>query len=439
MSMEQSPSKGKPSAKKLPKELHLFDLQQKSITELLALCKQLGAEIPPQPHHNELVLRILTNFSQKGGTVIGLGVLEVLPDGFGFLRSSAYNYNPGPDDIYVSPSQITRFGLKTGSTVEGQLRPPKGNEKYFALLQLRKIEGMDGERRRILPPFSELTPSYPRERLLLETKTEPLSTRMIDLLAPLGKGQRGLIVAPPKAGKTQLLQDIANGIVKNHPETLLFILLIDERPEEVTEMRHAVQGKNAEIVASTFDEPPSKHMHLASMIEGKARRLVEIGKDVVILLDSLTRLARASNVEHPGSGKLLSGGLDAAALQRPKRFFGSARNIEGNGSLTILATTLIETGSRMDEVIFEEFKGTGNMEVVLSRSLAERRIFPAIDVLKTGTRREELLLSPEELKRIWVLRKVLSSLSTEEATELLLDKLRRTPTNAEFLAQLKSE
>ncbi len=421
-----------------PQIIHLQDLQRSSVPALIRLLEDMGGDPPPQPNHHDLVMRILLKHTESGGQVAGRGFLEILPDGFGFLRSPCYDYQPSPDDVYVSPSQIVRFGLRDGSEVEGPLRPPKNNEKYFALLQVGAIEGIDPEKRRLMTPFEELRPRYPTERLTLEYPGGPLANRVIDLLAPIGKGQRALIVAPPKAGKTMLLQGIANGILANHEEVRVIVLLIDERPEEVTDMQDAVRSERAEIVASTFDESAARHMHAVKMVQGKARRLVESGADVVVLLDSLTRVARASNVDAPSSGKLLSGGLDPAAMQRPKAFFGSARDVEGAGSLTIVATALVETGSRMDEVIFEELKGTGNCEIVLDRGLADKRVFPAIDVLRTGTRREELLLGHDALGRLHVLRKVLSGLQPQEATELLLDKLKRTKNNAEFLASFRT-
>ncbi|MFQ5503512.1 MAG: transcription termination factor Rho [Planctomycetota bacterium] len=429
--------------------IDLRELQRLETDALVEKLNQEGLEVPAQAQHNELILRLLAGHAKKDQVIYGEGVLEVLPDGFGFLRSVAYNYVPGPDDIYVSPSQIRRFGLKKGNRIGGQLRPPKNNEKYFALLKVEHIDGVEAEKKGPITPFENLTPLYPREQVRLEIGRNPLANRVLDLLSPIGKGQRGLIVAPPKAGKTMLLQAVATGILANHPEVYVIVLLVDERPEEVTEMRTAVQGPQCEVAASTFDEPPSAHAHTAEMVLEKARRMVESGVDVVILLDSITRMARAYNIEVPSSGKLLSGGMDPAALQKPKRFFGSARNIDRGGSLTILGTTLIDTGSRMDEVIFEEFKGTGNMEVVLDRGLADKRIYPAIDVKKTGTRREELLLPKEVIQRVWVLRRVLSSLQDHEATELertrertwrelLLEKLRKSESNAEFLATLSS-
>ena len=415
----------------------LEELQALKTHELLALLDRLDVEVPSAPQHQDLVLACMGALAAQGITLHGGGTLEVLPDGFGFLRSSGKDFVAGQDDLYVSPTQIRRFGLRTGSRVGGEIRPPKGTEKYFALLKVEEIEGMSIEERARLPVFEDLTPCYPEERIRLETGKSPLDTRLIDLLVPIGKGQRGLIVAPPKAGKTILLQSLAKAVLTNHPEIHLIVLLVDERPEEVTDFRNRVQGENVQIVASTFDEPASRHTHTAEITLERARRLVEEGKDVMILLDSITRLARAYNTETPSSGKLLSGGVESTALQKPKRFFGSARNLQEGGSLTILGTCLIETGSRMDEVIFEEFKGTGNLEIVLDRQLADRRIFPAIDIQKSGTRREELLIPENELNRIWVLRKVLSSLQPIEATELLLEKLRNSESNAEFLATMK--
>jgi len=378
----------------------------------------------------ELIFRILQTQAEKEGLLFGSGVLEVLSEGFGFLRSPNYNYLPSPDDIYVSPSQIRKFGLKTGDMVSGQIRPPKESEKYFALLKVEAVNYEDPEvvKNRVL--FDNLTPIYPKDRFILETKPEDLSMRIMDLLVPIGKGQRGLIVAPPYSGKTVLLQHIANAIMNNHPEVMLMVLLIDERPEEVTEMRRSVRG---EVIASTFDEPSDRHVQVAEMVIEKAKRLVEHGKDVVILLDSITRLARAYNLNEPHSGRILSGGIDSNALHKPKRFFGAARAIEEGGSLTIMATALVDTGSRMDDVIFEEFKGTGNMEVVLDRNIFQRRIYPAVDIKRSNTRREELLVHPDELKRIWALRKVLTDLNSVEAIQLLRDRLARTKSNPEFL------
>jgi transcription termination factor Rho len=383
----------------------------------------------------ELIFKILQAQSEKEGHIFAEGVLEILPDGYGFLRSPDYNYLPGPDDIYVSPSQIRKFDLKTGDTISGQVRPPHEGEKYFALVKIEAVnfESPDEARNKIL--FDNLTPLYPQERIKLETVRENSSARVMDLLTPLGKGQRGLIVSPPRAGKTMLLQNVANSITANHPEVVLMVLLIDERPEEVTDMQRSVKG---EVISSTFDEPAARHVQVAEMVIEKAKRLVEHKRDVVILLDSITRLARAYNTIVPPSGKVLSGGVDSNALQRPKRFFGSARNIEEGGSLTIIATALIDTGSRMDDVIFEEFKGTGNSEIILERKLVDKRVFPAIDIQRSGTRKEELLIPKEDLQRIWVLRKVLNPLSPVEAMELLIDKLSKTKSNGEFLANMSA-
>jgi transcription termination factor Rho len=381
----------------------------------------------------DLIFKILQAQSEKEGHIFAEGVLEILPDGYGFLRSPDYNYLPGPDDIYVSPSQIRKFDLKTGDTISGQVRPPHEGEKYFALVKIEAVnfESPDEARNKIL--FDNLTPLYPQERLKLETVRENISARVMDLLTPLGKGQRGLIVSPPRAGKTMLLQNVANSITTNHPEVVLMVLLIDERPEEVTDMQRSVKG---EVISSTFDEPAARHVQVAEMVIEKAKRLVEHKRDVVILLDSITRLARAYNTIVPPSGKVLSGGVDSNALQRPKRFFGSARNIEEGGSLTIIATALIDTGSRMDDVIFEEFKGTGNSEIILDRKLVDKRTFPAIDIQRSGTRKEELLIPKEDLQRIWVLRKVLNPLSPVEAMELLIERLAKAGSNSEFLAKM---
>jgi len=383
----------------------------------------------------DLIFKILQAQSEKEGHIFAEGVLEILPDGYGFLRSPDYNYLPGPDDIYVSPSQIRKFDLKTGDTISGQVRPPHEGEKYFALVKIEAVnfESPDEARNKIL--FDNLTPLYPQERIKLETARDNASARVMDLLTPLGKGQRGLIVSPPRAGKTMLLQNVANSITANHPEVVLMVLLIDERPEEVTDMQRSVKG---EVISSTFDEPAARHVQVAEMVIEKAKRLVEHKRDVVILLDSITRLARAYNTIVPPSGKVLSGGVDSNALQRPKRFFGSARNIEEGGSLTIIATALIDTGSRMDDVIFEEFKGTGNSEIILERKLVDKRVFPAIDIQRSGTRKEELLIPKEDLSRIWVLRKVLNPLSPVEAMELLIDKLSKTKSNSEFLANMSA-
>ena len=381
----------------------------------------------------DLIFKILQAQSEKEGHIFAEGVLEILPDGYGFLRSPDYNYLPGPDDIYVSPSQIRKFDLKTGDTISGQVRPPHEGEKYFALVKIEAVnfESPEEARNKIL--FDNLTPLYPQERLKLETVRENISARVMDLLTPLGKGQRGLIVSPPRAGKTMLLQNVANSITTNHPEVVLMVLLIDERPEEVTDMQRSVKG---EVISSTFDEPAARHVQVAEMVIEKAKRLVEHKRDVVILLDSITRLARAYNTIVPPSGKVLSGGVDSNALQRPKRFFGSARNIEEGGSLTIIATALIDIGSRMDDVIFEEFKGTGNSEIILDRKLVDKRTFPAIDIQRSGTRKEELLIPKDDLARIWVLRKVLNPLSPVEAMELLIERLAKAQANSEFLAKM---
>jgi len=411
-------------------ELNIRQLQKMTIKELQDLAKKEGVKECHGLKKQELIFKILKDRVTQNGLMYGEGVVEVLPEGFGFLRSPDYSYLPGPDDIYISPSQIRRFGIKTGVTVSGQIRPPKEGERYFALLKVEAIHFEDPEVRAERVLFDDLTPLHPDERLLLETTPEEINMRIMDLITPVGKGQRGLIVSPPRAGKTVLLQKIANAVSKNHPEVYLIILLIDERPEEVTEMERAT---TAEVVSSTFDEPASRHVQVADMVLEKAKRMVEYGKDVLILLDSITRLARAYNTEVPHSGKILSGGIDANALQKPKRFFGGARNIEEGGSLTIIATALIDTGSRMDDVIFEEFKGTGNMELHLDRRLADRRLYPSIDITRSGTRKEELLLDPEELKRVWLLRKVLNETNPVEAIELLKSRLAKTRTNAEFL------
>ncbi len=414
--------------------MNLSDLKKADITELARLASELQIEDYSSLKKQDLIFEILGAQADSDGQIFGSGVLETLPDGFGFLRSPDANYVPGPDDIYVSPAQIRRFGLRTGDTVSGQIRPPKDGERYFALLKVNEVnfEPTDFQRTKIL--FDNLTPLYPTEKLKMETNPTQYSTRMIDLMSPIGKGQRALITAPPRTGKTVLLQQIANAITTNHPECVLIVLLIDERPEEVTDMARSV---NAEVVSSTFDEQATRHVQVAEMVLEKAKRLVEHQKDVVILLDSITRLARAYNTVLPSSGKLISGGIDPAALRPPKRFFGAARNIEQGGSLTIIGTALIDTGSRMDEVIFEEFKGTGNMELVLDRRLSERRIFPALDINKSGTRKEELLHSPEDLQRIWLLRKVLDQSNTQDAIEWLLDKMKGTKNNKEFLDMMK--
>ncbi|MBI5467773.1 MAG: transcription termination factor Rho [Deltaproteobacteria bacterium] len=411
--------------------MNLKELKEKKINELTALAKKYNIESATSMRKQDLIFALLQSQSDQNGLIYGEGVLETLPDGFGFLRAPDYNYLPGPDDIYVSPSQIRRFNLRTGDIVSGQIRPPKEGERYFALLKVEKVNYEDPEVAREKILFDNLTPLYPQERLNLEIPpNSDSSMRVMDLFTPIGKGQRGLIVSPPRAGKTMLLQKIANSITTNHPEVVLLVLLIDERPEEVTDMQRSVKG---EVISSTFDEPAQRHVQVSEMIIEKAKRLVEHQKDVVILLDSITRLARAYNAVVPPSGKVLSGGVDSNALHKPKRFFGAARNIEEGGSLTIIATALIDTGSRMDEVIFEEFKGTGNMEIVLDRKLSERRIFPAIDLNKSGTRKEDLLLTKEALNRIWILRKVLQPLNPVESMEFILDKIHNTPSNKAFL------
>ena len=410
--------------------MHLNDLKSKKIGELTQIARDLNIENASGLRKQELIFSILQAYVDKNENVYGEGVLEILSEGFGFLRSTDSNYLPGPDDIYVSPSQIKKFGLRTGDTTSGQIRPPKDNEKYFALLKVESINFDDPSVVREKIIFDNLTPIYPNERAKLETVHDGLSTRVMDLFTPIGKGQRGLIVAPPRTGKTMLLQSIANSLTKNHKEIYLIVLLIDERPEEVTDMMRSVKG---EVISSTFDEPATRHVQVAEIVIEKAKRLVEHKKDVVILLDSITRLARAYNTVVPSSGKILSGGIDASAMQKPRRFFGAAKNIEEGGSLTIIATALIDTGSRMDEVIFEEFKGTGNCEIYLDRKLAEKRIFPAIDINKSGTRKEELLLQSADLQRIWLLRKVLQPMNTVEAMEFLLEKLADTDSNKDFL------
>jgi transcription termination factor Rho len=413
--------------------LDLVELKDMSIQNLNTVAKDFGVQGFAGLRKQELIFKILQVQAEKSGLIFSEGVLECLPDGFGFLRAPEYNYLPGPDDVYVSPSQIRRFDLRTGDTVSGQIRPPKEGERYFALIKVDAINFEPPEEARNKIFFDNLTPLYPQARLKMETARDNYSGRVMDLLTPIGKGQRGLIVAAPRTGKTMLLQSIANSITTNHPEVSLIVLLIDERPEEVTDMQRSVKG---EVISSTFDEPASRHVQVAEMVIEKAKRLVEHKKDVVILLDSITRLARAYNTVVPPSGKVLSGGVDSNALQRPKRFFGAARNIEEGGSLTIVASALVDTGSRMDDVIFEEFKGTGNMEIHLDRKLMDKRVFPAIDISKSGTRKEELLLPKEELNRVWVLRKVLNNLSPVESMELLIDKLSKTRSNGEFLAAM---
>ncbi|STZ10260.1 Transcription termination factor Rho [Moraxella caviae] len=416
--------------------MNLTELKRKSVAELLAIAQSMGLENMARSRKQDIIFAILKTHAKNGEAIYGDGVLEVLPDGFGFLRSSEGSYLAGPDDIYVSPSQIRRFHLQTGDSIAGQIRPPKDSERYFALLKVSEINFDTPDRSRHKLIFENLTPLFPTEQLTLEQgngTTEDLTGRVIDLIAPIGKGQRSIIVAPPKAGKTVLLQSIAHAITKNHPECHVIVLLIDERPEEVTEMQRTVRG---EVVASTFDEPPTRHIQVAEMVIEKAKRLVEHKQDVVILLDSITRLARAYNTVIPSSGKVLTGGVDAHALERPKRFFGAARNVEEGGSLTIISTALIDTGSKMDGVIFEEFKGTGNQEITLERDLAERRIFPAINIKKSSTRREERLLDEETLRRVWILRKLLQPMDDSQATEFLLDHLKDSKTNDEFFSNM---
>jgi len=415
--------------------MNLAELKEKTVADLNTVAKELNVTGTSGLRKQELIFKILEAQTEKNGLVFGEGVLEILPDGFGFLRAPSSNYLPGPDDIYVSPSQIRRFDMRTGDTISGQIRPPKEGERYFALLKVEAINFENPELAKDKILFDNLTPLYPDQRIGLERPDADLSTRIMDLLTPIGMGQRGLIVSPPRTGKTMLLQSIANSITANHPEIILIVLLIDERPEEVTDMQRSVKG---EVVSSTFDEPAQRHVQVAEMVIEKAKRLVEHKRDVVILLDSITRLARAYNTIQPASGKVLSGGIDSNALQRPKRFFGAARNIEEGGSLTIMATALIDTGSRMDDVIFEEFKGTGNMEIHLDRKLADKRVFPAIDITRSGTRKEELLLSEKELNRVWLLRKVLQPMGTVDAMEFLLEKIRQTKTNADFLDSMNT-
>jgi len=413
--------------------MDISTLKDLKISELNKVAKNLGVNGISGVRKQDLIFRILQAQAEKEGLMFGVGVIEVLSEGFGFLRSPNYNYLPSPDDIYVSPSQIRKFSLRTGDTVSGQIRPPKDNEKYFALLKVEAVNFEDPEEARNRVLFDNLTPMYPKSRFILETTPEELSTRVMDLLCPTGRGQRGLIVAPPYSGKTVILQKVANAIMKNYPDVILIILLIDERPEEVTEMKNIVKG---EVISSTFDEPAQRHVQVAEMVMEKSKRLVEHKKDVVILLDSITRLARAYNLVEPHSGRILSGGIDSSALHKPKRFFGAARALDEGGSLTIIATALVDTGSRMDDVIFEEFKGTGNMEITLDRNIFQRRIYPAIDIKRSNTRREELLLHPDELQRIWILRKALNELSSVEALELLTEKLSKTKNNVEFLLTL---
>lgn len=415
--------------------LDLTAMKEMSISELTQIAKDMDVEGASGMRKQELIFKVLAAQTEKSGLIFSEGVLETLPDGFGFLRAPEYNYLPGPDDIYVSPSQIRKFDLRTGDTISGQIRPPKEGERYFALIKVEAInfEAPDQTRQKVF--FDNLTPLYPDEQLRMETTPDNVSGRVLDLVTPIGKGQRALIVAPPRTGKTVLLQTVANSITENHPEVTLIVLLIDERPEEVTDMQRSVKG---EVISSTFDEPPTRHVQVADMVIEKAKRLVEHKRDVVILLDSITRLARAHNAVVPPSGKILSGGIDSNALQRPKRFFGAARNIEEGGSLTIIATALIDTGSRMDDVIFEEFKGTGNSEIHLDRRLSDKRLFPAIDLQRSGTRKEELLIGKEDLNRVWVMRRVLNPLSPVEQMEVVLERLSKSKTNAEFLASMQT-
>ena len=413
--------------------MNIVEIKRKPINELTVLAKELNVPGASGMRRQDLIFSILQTQAEKNGAIYGEGVLETLPDGFGFLRAVDYNYLPGPDDIYVSPSQIRRFNLRTGDTVSGEVRPPKEGEKYFALLKVDTVnfEGPEQARDKIL--FDNLTPLYPDQKLKLESDPENFSTRIMDIFVPIGKGQRALVVSPPRAGKTVLLKDIAHSIAANHPEVTLMVLLIDERPEEVTDMERSVKG---EVISSTFDEPATRHVQVAEMVIEKAKRLVEHRKDVVILLDSITRLARAYNTVVPPSGKVLSGGVDSNALHKPKRFFGAARNIEHGGSLTIIATALIDTGSRMDEVIFEEFKGTGNMEIILDRRIADRRVFPAFYLIRSGTRKEELLTPKDQLNRVWILRRLLQEMNPIDAIEFIIDKMRKTQTNEEFFASM---
>jgi len=410
--------------------MNVNELQKLKINELADLAAKLNIDGYSGLNKQELIVKILETNTEKEGGVMADGVLEVLKEGYGFLRSPDFNYLPGPDDIYVSPSQIKRFGLRTGHQVSGQIRPPKSKERFYALLKVEQVNGKDPEELKRAFLFSNLTPLYPEKKFNLEVNPKDLSTRIMDIISPVGKGQRGLIVAQPKTGKTVLLQKVANAIVKNHPDVKMIILLIDERPEEVTDMKRTV---DAEVISSTFDEPPERHVAVAEMVIQKARRMVEFGEDVVILLDSITRLGRAHNAVIPHSGKILSGGVDANALKKPKQFFGAARNTEESGSLTIIATALIDTGSRMDEVIFEEFKGTGNMELLLDRKLSDRRIYPSFDLIRSGTRKEELLLDKKVLARMWILRKLLNEMKVIEAMEFIQDRMRRTKTNEEFM------
>ncbi len=432
---EEPKSRKKKSSDEIAaEEMNIKALKKRKINDLLKMAKELGVEGATGMRKQDLIFALLQAHTERNGLIYGEGVLEILPDGFGFLRAPDYNYLPGPDDIYVSPSQIRRFNLRTGDTIAGQIRPPKEGERYFALLKVEAINHEDPDQARNKILFDNLTPLYPMEKLNLETEADNYSMRILDLVCPIGMGQRGLIVSPPKAGKTMILQAIANSITRNHKDIILIVLLIDERPEEVTDMSRSVRG---EVISSTFDEPATRHVQVAEMVLEKAKRLVEHKRDVVILLDSITRLARAYNTVVPHSGKILSGGVDANALHKPKRFFGAARNIEEGGSLTIIATALVDTGSRMDEVIYEEFKGTGNMELHLDRKLSDRRIFPAIDIQRSGTRKEELLVDREELKRMWLLRKVLNEMNSIEAMQRLKEQIEKTSSNAEFLMSIK--
>ncbi|MDD5449954.1 MAG: transcription termination factor Rho [Candidatus Omnitrophica bacterium] len=419
------------------KNLEIGKLKDMKISELSKVAKELSIEGASGLKKQDLIFKILQAQTEKNGLIFGEGILEVLPDGFGFLRSPNYNYLPCPDDIYISPSQIRKFDLRTGDTVSGQIRPPKEGERYFALLKVEAVNFENPEEAKEKILFDNLTPIYPNERYLLETDPREISTRVMDLLTPIGKGQRGLIVAPPYSGKTILLQKVTNAIATNYPEAIPIVLLIDERPEEVTDMQRSII--KGEVISSTFDEPPERHVQVAEIVLEKAKRLVEHKKDVIVLLDSITRLARAYNAVMPHSGKILSGGIDSNALQKPKRFFGAARKIEEGGSVTIIATALVDTGSRMDDVIFEEFKGTGNMELQLDRALFQKRIYPAIDIKRSNTRKEELLMDPEELKRVWMIRKALNELSSEEAMQILIEKLKKTKSNAEFLLSISQE
>ncbi len=417
-------------------DINVAALQRMTMKELIDLAKDENVTETAGLKKQDLIFRILKERTKMTGLMFGEGTLEILPDGFGFLRSPDYHYLPCPDDIYVSPSQIRRFGLRKGATVAGQVRPPKENERYFAMLRVEAVNGQDPNVLHDKVPFDDLTPLHPTQRIKLTTDPAELSTRIVDMVSPIGFGQRALIVSPPKAGKTILLQKMAKSVLQNHPDVYVIVLLIDERPEEVTDMERQVKGPNCEVVSSTFDEPPSRHIQVSEMVIEKAKRMVEFGQHVVIFLDSITRLARAWNTECPNSGKVLTGGIDAAALQHPKRFYGAARSIEEGGSLTIIATALVETGSKMDDVIYEEFKGTGNTELHLDRRIVEKRIWPAIDVNKSGTRREELLMTEEELKRIWILRRVLSDMNPVEAMELLTNRMKRSKTNEEFLQSM---